>query len=35
MRSAFFELNIGSYGLFAAQQGLSVTSNNITNSNTT
>lgn len=31
---SFFELNIGSYGLFAAQQGLSVTSNNITNSNT-
>lgn len=34
MGSAFFELNIGSYGLFAAQQGLSVTSNNTTNSNT-
>lgn len=34
MRSAFFELNIGSYGLFAARQGLSVTANNITNSNT-
>ncbi|HHX61560.1 MAG TPA: flagellar hook-associated protein FlgK, partial [Epulopiscium sp.] len=34
MRSSFFELNIGSYGLFAAQQGLGVTSNNITNSNT-
>lgn len=34
MRSSFFELNIGSYGLFAAQNGLQVTSNNITNSNT-
>ena len=31
---SFFELSVGSYGLFAAQQGLSVTSNNITNSNT-
>ncbi len=31
---SFFELNIGAYGLFAAQQGLSVTSNNITNTNT-
>ncbi|HHX63248.1 MAG TPA: flagellar hook-associated protein FlgK, partial [Epulopiscium sp.] len=34
MRASFFEFNIGSYGLFAAQQGLSVTSNNITNANT-
>jgi len=35
MRSAFFEINVGAYGLFAAQQGLSVTANNITNANTT
>lgn len=34
MSSTFLGLNIGSYGLFAAQQGLSTTSNNITNSNT-
>lgn len=34
MRSAFFELNIGAHGLFAAQRGLSVTSNNIANVNT-
>lgn len=34
MRSAFFELNIGTYGLYAAQNGLSVTSNNISNANT-
>ncbi len=32
---AFSELNIASSGLFAAQQGLSVTSNNIANMNTT
>lgn len=31
---SFVELNVGAYGLFAAQRGLSVTSNNITNSNT-
>ncbi|MHC1749811.1 MAG: flagellar hook-associated protein FlgK [Cellulosilyticaceae bacterium] len=31
MGSAFFELNIGTTGLFAAQRGLAVTSNNITN----
>ncbi|HHX60668.1 MAG TPA: flagellar hook-associated protein FlgK [Epulopiscium sp.] len=34
MGSAFFEFNIGAYGLFAAQHGLSATSNNITNANT-
>lgn len=32
---AFFELNIAMSGLFAAQRGLQVTSNNITNGNTT
>lgn len=32
---AFFELNIAMSGLFAAQRGLQVTSNNITNANTT
>lgn len=32
---AFFELNIAMTGLFAAKQGLQVTSNNITNTNTT
>ena len=31
---AFFELNIGMSGLFAAQKGLQVTSNNITNATT-
>ena len=31
---SFFEINVGAYGLFAAQQGLSVTSNNLTNVNT-
>lgn len=31
---AFFEFNIAMSGLFAAQRGLSVTSNNITNANT-
>ena len=31
---SFFELSIGTYGLFAAQQGLSTTANNITNTNT-
>lgn len=34
MGSAFFELNIGMSGLFAAQQGLAVTSNNINNAAT-
>lgn len=32
---AFFELNIAMSGLFAAQRGLQVTSNNISNANTT
>ena len=32
---AFFEFNIAMTGLFAAQRGLQVTSNNITNTNTT
>lgn len=32
---AFFEFNIAMTGLFAAQRGLQVTSNNITNANTT
>ncbi len=32
--SSFAELNIGMTGLFAAQQGLAVTSNNITNAST-
>ena len=32
---AFFELNIGMSGLFAAKRGLQVTSNNISNANTT
>ena len=32
---AFFEMNIAMSGLFAAQRGLQVTSNNITNANTT
>ena len=31
---AFFEFNIAMSGLFAAQRGLQVTSNNITNANT-
>ena len=31
---AFFEFNIAMTGLFAAQRGLQVTSNNITNTNT-
>lgn len=31
---AFFELNIAMSGLFAAQRGLQITSNNITNANT-
>ena len=31
---AFFELNIAMSGLFAAQRGLQVTSNNITNAST-
>lgn len=34
MGSSFFELNIGLTGLLAAQKGLSVTGNNITNVNT-
>lgn len=34
MGSAFFELNIATTGLFAAQRGLSVTSNNINNAGT-
>lgn len=34
MGSSFFELNIAMSGLFASQQGLSVTSNNITNAAT-
>lgn len=34
MGSSFFELNIAMSGLFAAQQGLSVTSNNISNAAT-
>ncbi len=32
---AFFEFNIAMSGLFAAQRGLQVTSNNITNATTT
>jgi flagellar hook-associated protein 1 FlgK len=34
MGSAFFEFNIGVSGLFAAQRGISVTANNITNAAT-
>ncbi len=34
MRSSFFEINIATTGLFAAQKGLAVTGNNITNATT-